>query len=374
LEPLKTPGVDTGMGLERLVATLKGSDNVFATDIFQSLMNKILELKPGLDERVVRILADHLRGSIFLVADGVRPSNKETGYILRRLLRRVLAYQITYDIHSDLFPNAVEFVKNKFGKIYPEVTRTKEILEVLETEKSKFQKAITSGLAQLKKYTNITGKDAFYLYETFGLPFELVKELGGSASALLKKEDFDKEFAKHQTISKAGAIKKFGGHGLILNTGELKAGTDAEVKKVTRLHTATHLLHQALREVLGKEVRQMGSDITALRTRFDFSYDRKLTEGEIGKIEKIVNDKIKENLKVSCEELTKESAEKTGALHFFNGKYPDMVKVYSIGEWSREFCNGPHVERTGEIGEIKILKEESVAAGVRRIRAAIAPS
>ena len=374
---VENPGVDTGMGLERLTAALNGVDDVFQTDIFELLVLKIRESVP-LHDRVVRILADHLRASIFLISDGVRPSNKEAGYILRRLLRRILAYQIKYDIHADLFPESVGIIKEKFGKIYPEVKETKIILGVLEDEAQKFQEAVGRGIREIEKYKEISGKEAFYLYETFGLPFELIKELAPAETIKdLTKEDFDKEFEKHQEVSRRGAEKKFGGHGLVLDTGELKAGNEEEMRKVVRLHTATHLLHWALREVLGKEVRQMGSDINPERARFDFSFNRKITAEEIQKAEGLVNQKIKEDLPVYFKEMSKEEAEKTGALHFFKAKYPEIIRVYFIGPStgsgqapiSAEFCGGPHVNRTLEIGKFKILKEEASSAGIRRIRA-----
>lgn len=368
-------GVDTGMGLERLTAVLNGIDDVFETDIFGLLVSKIRESIPSAD-RVVRILADHLRASVFLIADGVRPSNKEAGYILRRLLRRIIAYQIKYDIHADLFPESVEIIKRKFGKIYPEVKEDKIILEVLENEAQKFREAIGRGIKEIEKYVSsglvLTGKEAFYFYETFGLPFELIKELAPAETIKdLTKENFDAEFGKHQEISRHGAEKKFGGHGLVLDTGELKAGNEEEMRKVIRLHTATHLLHFALREVLGKEVGQMGSDINPERTRFDFSFNRKMTVEEIKKTEDLVNQKIKEDLRVYFKEMSKNEADKTGALHFFKQKYPEIVKVYFINSISAEFCGGPHADRTSDIGKFKILKEEAVGAGVRRIRATI---
>ncbi len=374
----ENPGVDTGMGLERLTAMMQGVDDVFGTDIFQPLVAKVRESVSSEHDRVVRILADHLRASIFLIGDGIRPSNKEAGYILRRLLRRIMAYQIKYDIHADLFPESVEIIKNKFGKTYPELNETKKILEVLEDEKQKFQEAVGRGMKEIEKFKEIGGKEAFYLYETFGLPFELIKELAPKeAIENLYKEDFDKEFEKHQEISRSGAEKKFGGHGLLLDTGELKAGSEEEMKKVIRFHTATHLLQWALREVLGKDVRQMGSDINPERMRFDFSFSRKMTSEEIKKAEDLVNEKIKENLPVHFKEMLKNEAEKIGALSFFKAKYPETVKVYFIGPispmgfLSAEFCGGPHVNWTSEIGKFKITKEEASSAGIRRIRATV---
>lgn len=374
LRKADNPGVDTGMGFERLVAVIQGVDDVFETDILKDFTFKISEFISGKEKKIIKILADHLRSSIFLAADGIQPSNKEAGYILRRLLRRILAYSIKYDIHADLFPESVEFMKAKFGKFYPELNNSASILQVLEEERLKFQEAIGNGVKEMEKYNEISAKEAFYLYETFGLSFELIHELAGQKTKNLNQNDFEKEFVKHQEVSRAGAEKKFGGHGLVLNTGELKAVDNEEMEKVIRFHTATHLLQWALREVLGKDVRQTGSDINAERLRFDFSFNRKMADEEIKKVEELINNRIKEDLPVYFKEMPKEEAEKIGALAFFKAKYPDMVKVYFIGEInpiSVEFCGGPHVGSTSEIGKLKITKEEAVSTDVRRIRAAI---
>jgi len=376
-KPLETPGVDTGMGLERVLKILQCVPDVFDTDVFLPLVSEIR--KNATNARAIRILADHLRASVFLIADGVRPSNKEAGYVLRRLLRRILAYQVKYDIHPDLFLKAVSIIQETFGDFYKEVNNS-EILKIMEEERGKFQKAVSRGVKELEGALadkKITGQEAFYLYETFGLPFELIKELASRESVgELRKEDFEAEFEKHKEISRAGAEKKFGGHGLLLDTGELKAKDEAELKKVTRLHTATHLLQAALRKVLGDEVQQAGSDITAERTRFDFTFMRKLTADEIKKIESIVNEIIEKDLPVGFVPMPIEEAKKTGALFFFKEKYPPEIKVYYVGHsladaFSKEFCGGPHVSHTLEIGRFKIFKEEAVGAGVRRIRAVV---
>jgi len=381
LVKLQNPGVDTGMGFERLAALMAGTTDVFETDLLHPIISKIRELSPALDERVARILADHLRGAVFLIGDNLLPSNKEAGYILRRHLRRILAYQVKYDIHADLFPQLVDLISSKYREFYPELEKTKEILNVLEDERFRFQKIIRQGVLEIeslsKKGQTIDAEKAFYLYETLGLPFELIQELAPPDLVKnLTREDFNKAFSRHQEVSRAGVAKKFGGHGLILDTGELKAGDEEELKKVTRLHTATHLLHQALRDVLGEEVAQRGSDINTERTRFDFVFPRKLTPEEIEKVEDLVNRQIKQDLPVKFIEMSKEQALKTGALYFYKGKYPEKVKVYYIGDsiesaYNKEFCGGPHVSRTGEIGHFKILKEEASSAGIRRIRAAI---
>ena len=371
-KPVENPGVDTGMGFERLLAVVEGKENIFQTSAFKDIINTIDKSAPQLTDRTVRIFADHIRGALFLIGDGVLPSNKEVGYILRRLLRRIIGLKLKYDVHTGLFESVSEVVAKQYGDIYPEIADTKHSISVWQEEFSKFQEVINKGMKMLEKYDTITGADAFYLYESFGLPFELTKELApSSAIKNLTYADFEKAFKKHQKISRAGIEKKFGGHGLILDTGELKAANEEEQEQVIKQHTATHLIQWALREVLGEEVEQRGSDITAQRLRFDFSFDRKLTDEEKEKIEKLVNEQIKNDLKVSHKEMPKEEALKKGVLAFFKEKYPDIVTVYSIGDISKELCGGPHVSSTKEIGEIKILKEESVGKGVRRIRATV---
>ncbi len=375
LTPLKTPGVDTGMGLERLAMVSQKVPTIFETDLFKALFD-IVEANI-IPIREKRIIVDHIRGSVFLLADGVRPSNKEAGYILRRLIRRVLVYSNQFEISNDTLEIMINLIIKQYGDFYKECeVQKEEILKEFKEEKERFSKTLTRGVSELKKIDAINAKNAFGLYETFGVPYEIIKEFGGEKAKKLNREDFDKEFMKHQEISRAGVEKKFGGHGLLLDTGELKAGSEEELKKVTRLHTATHLLNQALREVLGDEVTQRGSDITTERTRFDFTFTRKMTPEEIKKVEAIVNVKIKEDLPVGFKEMSKTEAEKTGALHFFKAKYPERVKVYYVGysldkAWSKEFCGGPHVTRTGEIGKFKIVKEEASSAGIRRIRAVV---
>ena len=391
LEKLETPGVDTGMGFERLVMVVQKVPTIFDTDLFLKPSSLFAELVRGTDQEKGRIIADHLRASIFLLADGIRPSNKEAGYILRRLIRRLLVHAQKLSIHKEVIEKAIPDIINFYGDFYPELKKEKKnILKEFNLEAEKFHLALEKGLKEFdKRYPNRqgqklkskkVGKDAFNLYQSYGFPVEVLKELLEERLYKFDQEEFDKalqaKFKEHQEISRAGLEKKFGGHGLILNTGELKAGNKEELNKVLRLHTVTHLLQQALRDILGDEVEQRGSDVTSERTRFDFSFSRKMTSEEIQKVEDLVNQKIKENLKVSFEEMPKEEAEKTDALHFFKAKYPDRVKVYFIAPvgkgivdaYSKEFCGGPHVENTAVIGRFKILKEKSVAAGVRRIR------
>ena len=372
LEKLETPGVDTGMGLERLTMVAQGKKNIFETDLFSS----ITEILPaGMDTRVKRIVSDHARGVAFLLSDGVIPSNKEAGYILRRLMRRMLVYEHilgdSYDSQA-LFDIVGKEYSGFYNEINPETVR-----DEFAKEKEKFQKSVARGLKELERTGEIDAQSGFRLYESFGLPYEIIKELGGEKSSGLTREDFDREFEKHREASRAGREKKFGGHGLLLDTGELKAANEEELKVVTRLHTATHLLQAALRKVLGDEVHQAGSDITAERLRFDFAFDRKLSEEEIKKVEDLINDVIERNLDMGCQEMSYEDAVKTGALYFEKEKYPGTVKVYSAvdpksGEvFSRELCGGPHVAHTEELVSFKITKEESVGAGVRRIRAIV---
>lgn len=389
---LKTAGIDTGMGLERLAMVIQKKKNIFETDLFEP----IIKLTPSeLDIKTRRIIADHSRTIAFLISDGVRPSNKEQGYVLRRLMRRVITYNFLaksntplfqkqgfwkFDAH-DIFAKITEI----YGLYYPNLN-TNIIIYEFDHEKEKFEKTLCYGLKELGGMEKLDAQSTFRLYESFGLPYEIIKELGGKKANKLTRESFDQEFKKHQEKSRAGAEKKFGGHGLLLDTGELKAGNEEELKKATRLHTATHLLHASLRKILGNEVKQAGSDITAERLRFDFTFPRKLTPEEIQKIEDMANEAVKKDYKITKEEMVYEDAIKSGALAFFKLKYPPKVNVYSVGPstgstgsqqaglgsaFSRELCGGPHVSHTAEIGKIKITKEEAVSAGVRRIRAIV---
>lgn len=369
LTPLAQKGVDTGMGLERLAMVTQGKASIFETDLFQPIM---LALDPTLPDRHKRIAADHSRAAAFLIADEVRPSNKDRGYILRRLLRRAIVF------HNDL-PRLLEIVVAEYGKFYPELERErKNIFSVVADEQAKFGRTLRRGLKELDRMDSVDAKAAFHLYESYGLPYEVIKDYdGGGKARELTRKAFDEEFKKHQEISRAGAETKFGGHGLYLKTGEVTIRDESEVEKVTRLHTVTHLLHAGLRAILGSEVRQDGSDITVERTRFDFRFPRKVTPEELARVEQWVNEAIRRDLSVKWEEMSYEEALKQGALGFFREKYPPRVKVYSVynaaaGEVvSAELCGGPHVSHTASIGQFKILKEESSSAGVRRIRAII---
>ncbi|MBI2062200.1 MAG: alanine--tRNA ligase, partial [Candidatus Yanofskybacteria bacterium] len=286
-------------------------------------------------------------------------------------------YKTDIFLMHDIFAKIVEI----YGQYYPNLNANSIIYE-FDHEKEKFDKTLRHGLRELEHLSDIDAQSAFRLYESYGLPFEIIKDIVGEKAKSLTREAFEKEFKKHQEISRAGAEKKFGGHGLLMDTGELKAGNEEELKKATRLHTATHLLHAALRKVLdppaGGEVHQAGSDITPERLRFDFTFPRKMTPEEIKQVEDIVNEAVQKDYPVTKEELSYEDAIKSGAMAFFKLKYPPRVDVYSVGPstgsgstFSRELCGGPHVSHSAEIGKFKITKEEAVSAGVRRIRATV---
>ncbi len=382
LEPLKTPGVDTGMGLERLVMSVQQTRSIFETDLF----TPVIELLPAsLDSRTKRIIADHCRAAAFLISDGVQPSNKGAGYVLRRLIRRVITY-VRLDIDQNRSDGVnFEEVFGKIAEMYKDTGKDGLIIDdeavknIFIEERDKFTKTLGNGLRELNRLGAIDAPAAFKIFESHGLPYEIIKELGGDKAKNLNRKEFEEEFKKHQEISRAGATAKFGGHGLYLKTGEVTIRDKSEVEKVTRFHTATHLLHAGLRAVLGPEVRQDGSDITVERTRFDFRFPRKVTPEELKKVEDWVNAAIKKDLKVEWKEMSFEEAAKDGALGFFRERYPERVKVYTVfdpasGEvYSKELCGGPHVEHTATIGIFKITKEESSSAGVRRVRGIIEP-
>jgi alanyl-tRNA synthetase len=382
LEKLKTPGVDTGMGLERLAMIKQQTKNIFETDLFApflELLSTPTEASgpPELDTRVKRVIVDHIRGSAFLLADGVRPSNKEAGYILRRLMRRVFTYAELHKIPVHVIDALVHDIVHEYGEFYKELMRNADaIRQEVTLERERFQKTLAAGLKEIYKFSEIDAPVAFGLYQSFGISFEIIKDVAPEKSHALTREAFEEELRRHQEKSRQGAEKKFGGHGLLLDTGELKARDAVELERVTRLHSATHLLQAALRKVLGDDVHQMGSDITVERTRFDFAYPRKLTSEEIKQVESIVQQAIDEDLTIEMKEMLYEEALGLGALHFFKEKYPKRVKVYSFlrkdgTTFSREFCGGPHVTHTQSIGKFSILKEEATSAGVRRVRATI---
>lgn len=393
-EPLKQKNVDTGMGFERMAMVLQNKPTVFETDILWPVIEEI-QKQSGIpydaQKHSYRIIADHIRASAFLIADGILPSNTERGYILRRLLRRSIRHAKMLNVGSDFYVALIKKVSEIYKDAYPEILKKEnEILTTIECEEDKFTKALERGLRYLKNWgrkhgaETIEAKDltneeignlAFYMYESYGFPIddtlEEMHNMGWQFNKFEVRKISNDKFKKHQEVSRAGAEKKFGGHGLFLQTGELKAGNEEELKKVTKLHTATHLLHQALREVLGEHVKQKGSDISVKRLRFDFSHPQKMTDEEKKKVEDLVNEQIEKGIDVKMEEMSLEDAEKSGALGFFKDKYKgiDKLKVYFVGDFSKEICGGPHVKNTKEIGKFKILKEGSSSAGIRRIKA-----
>lgn len=381
-EPLIQKNVDTGMGLERITMVLQGKETVFDTDLFIDPFEPINDLLHQMGfEKSFRIIADHIRASVFLLADGMRPSNKDAGYILRRLIRRTLIHSRKTSISEQKLEECIENVVQFYGDYYSELKNNKkDIFDEFKKETDTFKVAFEKGMKEFdKKFPEMNsssvesfhsvGKEAFDLYQTFGFPMEEIKELLEERGYVFDEREFNEELKKHQEISRVGAEKKFGGHGLIMQTGELKAANEEELKKVTQLHTATHLLQAALRKVLGEHVHQRGSDITSERLRFDFSHPQKMTDEEKKKVEDLVNEQIQKALPMTMQELSIDDAEKTGALMFQKEKYGAMVKVYSAGDFSKELCGGPHVDNTKDIGTFKILKEEASSAGVRRIRA-----
>ncbi len=370
---LNQQNVDTGAGLERLAMVLQKTNNVFATDLFAGIMKVIDDNSSSSEVKAKRIVADHLRTSVMMLADGVLPSNTDRGYVLRRLLRRAVRYADLIKLAPDGFAKIIDEVISKYAEVYPEVLTSKDkVKSEIENEEQKFRKTLRAGLSKLSKVISynintsdpvlrekISGKEAFDLYQTHGFPVELIIEEATRNNLAVDEEEFKKLLTEHQVLSRAGAEQKF------------KGGLADHSPETIKLHTAHHLILAALQQVLGKEVKQRGSNITSERLRIDFSFARKLTPEELAEVEKIVNEKIKENLKVERCEMPKAEAEQLGAEMEFGAKYGDTVSVYLIDSFSKEFCGGPHVSETSEIGGIKIMKEEAVAAGVRRIKACL---
>ncbi|MEK6868607.1 MAG: alanine--tRNA ligase [Nanoarchaeota archaeon] len=363
--PLKQQNVDTGMGVERTAAMLQGKNTVYEIETFAPIMEKIQIEAKEQNARSMRIIADHLRASAFILAEKVAPSNLDQGYVLRKLIRRSIRHSRLLGIGRENFTSEIaKIVIDTYKNDYAGLNKNKGfILEELEKEEKKFKKTLETGLREfnklIKQDSGITGKEAFILFSSYGFPWEMTQELAEEEGLKVDKSDFEKEFKKHQDLSRAGAEKRFKG-GLADSSEESK-----------RLHTATHLLNEALRKAISKDIIQKGSNITQERLRFDFNFDRKLTAEEIRKVEDLVNKKIKEAIPVKREEMGLEEAKKRHAQGLFEHKYANRVSVYSIGDFSIEICGGPHVKNTEELGRFKIIKEESSAAGVRRIKAVL---
>ena len=363
--------VDTGMGVERTIAMLQGKKTVYETELFFPIIKKINSITPeevSFDNKYVRIIADHMKSAVFILSEGIVPGKLDQAYVLRRFIRRVIRSLRSLGVDLFKIDATVEIAKvviKMYQDRYPELLAKKEfIFSELKKEEDKFQVALEKGLREFEKMVNkdnkITGSEAFLLFQSFGFPIEMISELASEKGVPIAVDGFNKEFEKHQKLSRVGAEKRFKG-GL--------ADSSEETKK---LHTATHLLNQALREVLGrKDIVQKGSNITPERLRFDFNFDRKLTKEELQKVEDLVNQKIKEGLDVVKEEMTVEEAKKRGAQSEFEHKYEEKVFVYHIVGFSTEICMGPHVKNTSELGKFKIKKEQGIAAGVRRIKAVL---
>jgi alanyl-tRNA synthetase len=364
---LARKNVDTGAGLERLTIMMQKKDNVFETDLFAPLMSAISEISTKENDRAKRIVADHMRTSVFMISDGVVPSNTDRGYILRRLLRRAVRYADILGMPKGTLPPLALVIVEKYKEVYPGLVENSEkIKEEVSKEVLKFRKTLKNGLKEFEKIStgDISGKDAFLLFSTYGFPLELTLELAIERGVSVDEKGFNKELKKHQDLSRSGAGQKFKGG--LADTGEMSV----------KYHTATHLLNQALREVLGDHVSQKGSNITPERLRFDFSHSEKMTDEEKRKVEDLVNEKIMSALPVSYEDVTIEEARTMGAIGVFDDKYKDQVRVYRVGDknmgiFSLEICGGPHVKNTDELGHFRIKKEQAVSAGVRRIKAVL---
>lgn len=374
-EPLKQKNVDTGMGLERTLCILQGKKSVYETDLFAPIIAAIESIgsgKYGSDEettKAIRIVADHIRTSVFMIGDekGVVCSNVDQGYILRRLLRRAVRFAKKLDIEIGKLTVVAEAVIEEYKDVYPELEINRDrIVNEITAEEERFERTLQGGIKEFEKLCHylvgdtISGKASFKLYDTYGFPIEMTVELAKEKGLKVNIDDFNKAFAEHQQKSHAGAEQKF------------KGGLADHSEATARLHTATHLMHRALKEVLHDDnANQKGSNITEERLRFDFTFPRALTPEEIREVEDKVNEAIKADVPVVCEEMTVEEAKEQGAVGLFTAKYGEKVKVYTMGKYSKEICGGPHASHTGELGHFRIVKEQSSSAGVRRIKAVL---
>ena len=372
--PLTQKNVDTGMGIERTLCVLTGTKSVYETEFFASIIAKIEALsgkKYGSDDettRAMRIIADHMRTATFILGDdrAVTPSNVDQGYVLRRLIRRAIRYAMQLGIGDGFTAEIAAVIIAQYGVVYGELSRNAAVvLEQLRLEEERFSRALKAGMREFEKVTGklegsaIDGPMAFRLYDTYGFPIEMTCELAAEKGYTVDVEGFHARFKEHQALSQAGAEQRF--------KGGLADATDA----TARLHTATHLMLAALRKVLGPDVNQRGSNITAERLRFDFNFARKMTPEEVAEVQKLVNDAIAADYEITCDETTVEDAKARGATGIFEDRYDAKVKVYTMGPVSMEICGGPHAARTGELGSFVIQKEESSSSGVRRIKAVL---
>jgi alanyl-tRNA synthetase len=367
LAPLAQRNVDTGVGLERLTCVLQGVESVYDTDILRPIIDVVRQLAGAQDERAERILADHTRAAVMLIADGVLPSNTDRGYGLRRLIRRAIRQADRLAVNDEFFGQLAAAVIDRLGSVYPHLpAQEMQINAVLLEEEHRFSGALTRGLREVERLaatgSGIDGNELFRLFETYGLPPEqTIEELRGHGIEVPDWEPgFEHARRDHRDRSRSGSDRRFAG-GL----------SDPRSERVVRMHTATHLLGAALRQVLGGHVHQRGSNITEERLRFDFSHDRRLTEPELREVERVIRDQIAAAHPVQRLEMPEEEASRLGAEREFGSVYPPVVSVYVIDEFSKEFCAGPHVADTSQVGYFRILKQESAGAGVRRIRATV---
>ena len=368
-EKLKQHNVDTGLGLERMAMLLQGKETPFDTEIFAPIMEKLSELAEVDNIGSRRIVTEHLRASMMVISDGGRPSNIDRGYVLRKLIRRMTRHLNKIKVDLNELENLIDLDIDVLKEMYPELEKNRDIIkQVIIEEKDKFMKTLAHGEKEFEKAINkaksenknvIDGQTIFKLYETYGFPPEITSDLAAEQGFEIDNTEFEKLFKEHQEKSRMGSEQKF------------KGGLAEQNEKTISYHTATHLLHKALQIVLGEHAKQKGSNITTERLRFDFSHPEKMTKEQLQQVEDIVNEQIKRDLPVTCEEMTLEEAKKSGAMGLFENKYGDKVKVYTIGDFSKEICGGPHVSHTGELGHFKIQKEESSSAGVRRIKAVL---
>jgi len=375
--PLKNKNVDTGMGVERTVAMLQGKSSSYDTALFQPIIEALsgkATREYGNDDEVdtsYRITVDHLRAATFILGDenAVKPSNLGQGYVLRRLIRRAIRHGRKLGVDGSFTADVGSLIIDTYAGLFPELdSRRSMIGSELAVEEEKFGRTLERGEREFEKMLpnllrnpqkTIPGRLAFRLYDTYGFPLEITEELAAENGLAVDRESFQKAFEKHQELSKAGSEKVF------------KGGLADQGEATKRLHTATHLLHGALRMVLGEHVAQKGSNITSERLRFDFSHPEKMSAEEIRRVEEIVNEQIQRRLDVSFEVMGMEEARQSGAIALFDEKYGEKVKVYSVGDFSKEVCGGPHVQNTSELGRFEIVKEQSSSAGVRRIRAVL---
>ena len=375
--PLSQKNVDTGMGIERTVAMMNGKKTVYETESFTPIIAKIEELsgkKYGESEEItkaIRVVADHIRTSTFIIGDekGISPSNVGAGYVLRRLIRRAVRFGKTLGISNIFLSKVAAVVVDLMGEFYPELIENKQrIFDELEREETKFEATLQTGLSEFNKVAakltehnqnSISGKTAFKLYDTYGFPLELTLELAKEKNMIVDTDGFAAQYEKHKEESRTAQKESF------------KGGLADHSEETTNLHTATHLLHAALRKVLGEHVQQKGSNSTVERLRFDFSHPQKVTAEELKEVERLVNEQIQKDVPITMDIMALDDAKKQGALAFFTQKYEEKVKVYTMGDFSKEVCGGPHAEHTGALGKFVIKKEEASSAGVRRIKAVL---